>query len=507
MIEFSNARNGSKTCSLGGKYLHSAYNPEREAERFVSQLSCDFSPKIVVLTEPCLPYCVPFLKKRFPNALIAAIRFCTDFSAYNDSWDYFFSANENLDSQLFDSFGEDGIACALFAAWQPSEMLFPAESSLAWNKIRCAVLKSRDVIATRSFFAKRWLKNTLRFFSFANRFAFVEHGNCDIVVAASGPSLKIALAALKKYREKYFLIAVSSALEPLLYEGIIPDLCISTDGGQWAKRHLEKLSSCPELPLATSAESAIPCDVLFENPIIPLVYGDAPESIFANEFAKKFGIAVAKAYRNGTVSGTAVQFALEMTTARIFCVGLDLCEAKGFQHLQPNALDKINSVAEYRLYPCSTRLSLAGRKNGSLAIYRDWFSSRSGDFSSRVFRVAEKTLSPLGKILDIGEEDFSKRLSEGGDRKKPVVHVKNTISPSEAKERFEVIKKILNDAKNLSLNDERATFWFENIFPSEYIHYKKYYGSQQQEIAEKTLFEKRDSFFSELISGFEQKWK
>ena len=504
MVDFSKARNGSPTCSVGGKYLHSVYNPEREAERFVGALQCDFSPKFVVLTEPGLPYCVPFLRRRFPSAKIAAVRFCDDFSETDKNWDFVFFADENFSAKLFDTLGEEGIACALFASWQPSDALFPKKTALCWQKIREAVLKSRDVIATRSFFARRWLKNTVRFFATANRFATVLPGSSDIVVAASGPSLKIYFDELKKYREKYFLIAVSSALYPLVSHGIIPDLCISSDGGQWAKRHLDVLFENTDLPVALSAESASSGFVLSKNPIVPLLYGDAPERIFM----ENFGIRALKAFRNGTVSGTAVQLALGLTRGRVFCFGLDLSEAKGFQHTQPNALDAINSISENRINTRATRLSLAGRQNGALSIYRDWFSSRDGDFSARVFRFSAENLSPLGKIADLGLNDFQVIFQKMDVKSKPSVKILDEIYlKNDRAERIEVVKKTLEDAKKLSVNDKKSELWLKNIFPAEYLHYEKYFGTEIQKNAEAELLEKRDNFFSELISDFERKWK
>ena len=46
--------------------------------------------------------------------------------------------------------------------------------------------------------------------------------------------------------------------------------------------------------------------------------------------------------RNGTISGTALEFAKKITTKNIFFVGLDLQGSKGFQHILPNEMEKNN---------------------------------------------------------------------------------------------------------------------------------------------------------------------
>ena len=490
MIEFSTARNGSKTCSVNGKYLHSLYNPEKEAERFVSNLQCDYNPQYIVITEPVLSYSAPYLKKRFPSSKLCAIRYCDAFSETDSKWDFVFKCEKNLDNTLFDTFGEEGIAKTLFIPWQASENLFGDKNTLAWEMIRSVVLKSRDVIATRNFFAKRWTKNTFRFFSAAQNLYTIIKGKSDIIVAASGPSLEPSIEKLKKYRNNYFLLAVSSAIKPLLYNGIIPDLCISTDGGEWAKRHLSPLlSSYAHIPIALSAEAAVPYYILENSPIIPLVYGDSIEAILIN----KCSINAVKAFRNGTVSGTAVELAMAITTGNIFCVGLDLAEAKGFQHTRPNELDSLNALSENRLYTVATRLALAGRQNGSLKIYRDWFSSRNDFFSARIKRFATKNLSPLGKIKDVAIDDNIFIAMNGKD--KPSIKKIATISTENRKR---IIKNELEKINNITSIDNtihsEIALWLKNMLPSQYLHYEKYMGTPKESEALKELLDKKRQY-------------
>jgi len=492
MIDFLTAKNGNKTCAVRGKYLHSLYNPEREAERFANTLQCDYNPQYIVITEPALSYCAIHLKKRFPKAKLCAIRYCNDFNNTNTEWNYVFRCDTNLDNALFDKLGEEGIAKTLFASWQPSESAFEKENRLAWEKIKAVVLKSRDVIGTRSYFAKRWTKNTIRFFSRAKNIYTTTRGKCDIIVAASGPSLEPIIANLKEYREKYFLLAVSSAIKPLLYHGITPDLCISTDGGEWAKRHLEPLYQKIQIPIALSAEAAVPAFVLENSPILPLVYGDSIEAILMN----KCKIEAVRAYRNGTVSGTAVELALSLTTGNIYCTGLDLCEAKGFQHTRPNVLDTLNSLSENRLFTAATRLALSGRPNGSLKIYRDWFSSRNDAFSSRIKRFATSTLYPLGKIKDISTENCIAIFKEMRSDTKP--EIKKLTSVLDTESRKKIIETELDNISKKTELDKESEIWLKNMLPSQFLHYEKYIGTEKESEALKELFEKKQEMQNDI---------
>ena len=157
---------------------------------------------------------------------------------------------------LFDRLGEEGLCSALFASWQPSARAFPEKDAAVWQEIKHAVDKGRDVLFTRSCFASRWIANAFFICRHIERARRIVKGSSSVVVAASGPSLKSALPYLAEFRPSYFLIAASSALSVLTAYGIVPDVCIATDGGFYAKAHLSPLSRFPHIPLALAEEAS-----------------------------------------------------------------------------------------------------------------------------------------------------------------------------------------------------------------------------------------------------------
>ena len=64
-IEFRASKSGLTTCSVNGFSVHSNYNPENEAKKFVDNIQADFFPKNIVITGPCLHYLSIFLKNKF----------------------------------------------------------------------------------------------------------------------------------------------------------------------------------------------------------------------------------------------------------------------------------------------------------------------------------------------------------------------------------------------------------------------------------------------------------
>lgn len=429
-LVFEKSKNGEETCSYGMKYLHSRYNPRAEGEKFALNLEADFSPLCIFILEPALSYCAPYLKVRFPSAEIFAIRFTDFFSKTDSLWDGVFYLNSHfpLSEQLFNSISEEKLCSSLVFDWTPSKQIFQSENIMAWCEIKKAILKARDVIGTRAYFSKRWLKNTLIFSSRLCQTLTLTKGSEAIIVAASGPSLKSSLPYIKRFRESFFLIALSSAYMPLVKNAIIPDIVISSDGGWWAKKHLLFSHSADNIVYALEAEAAVPKELFEKHKIIPLCYPDGLEKDFLNAIKAPYMLSE----RNGTVAGTALQFALSLTDGSVYLCGLDQAAGLAFQHIQPNALENDNAKKDFRLRPQESRIS-ASRFNseGSLEIYRNWFVSNSSYFSNRTFRLSDNVNYPydLGEIRECNWLDFEKK--ESGSKKKKISFCTRPPMPTE----------------------------------------------------------------------------
>lgn len=490
-IIYSVAKNGEKTCSCNGKFLHSKYNPSAEAQKFVENIQADFNPLCVFIIEPALSYCFDFLKKRFPNATFCAIRFSSQFSSTDKLWDKVFYFSDNLSNEIFDFLGEEKICSSIFSDWTASKNIFPELTEKTWFSIKDVVLKSRSIINTRAYFAKRWLKNTILFTKNIEKTFTIEKSNFPIVIVASGTSLESSIDFLKKYREKYFLIAVSSAFSVLQYYKIQPDFVISTDGGYWAKKHLE--FSNENQAFALSIEAAVPKKLFTNNSIIPLLYDDCIP--FEKSLMEKLGISYMLARRNGTVSGTALEFAMSITSNSIFLCGLDQAPAIGYQHTQPNALESNSAQFDNKLNTKETRLT-SSRFNSqvSLKIYRDWFISNSTNFNmpyKRIFRLSNnfKFDFDLGKIEDINWEDFEKFINE---MKLPV---KNKICKNQIKLKKELRKTLILESLKQAIADEK---FVNEYFPMDYLMIKREKSEEKKNEIKNSLKEKQQKLIEEI---------
>lgn len=497
-FSFSSAKNGEETCSIDGKFFHSAYNPSREAETFVNSLNATIHPSVVTIIEPGLSYVLPFLRNRFPDAKLACISLENDFDTKRSGWDFIipFDADETVFSEgIFSALGEELLCASLCFSLPMAEQLLAGKTMHAWMAVKKAVLKARDVLYTRSYFGRRWVKNAVRFATCIEHPCMLEFQSKPIIVAASGPSLKTSLPFLKKWRTSYFLLAVSSALSPLTRAGITPDIVLTTDGGFWAKKHIHFPGlSDKNLVFAATCEASLPSELLMNVSIIPLAYENSIGKKLFDAISLPYGIA----FRNGTVSGTACLLALSITDKNVYLCGMDLEESCGFQHTQPNQLDIANSSKTKRITNDETRMAASQLNCASLAVYRSWFQSESFHLKNRVFRLSDSWHfnHTLGQIRDISWEEFEKQ-----ERKLSACDgnatQKSRAKAAPFKKTIEERKKIISDLIHKEIRSEK---WEKELFIAEKILLERSISEEDKELYQKQLEEKRRKFVEEIGS-------
>ncbi len=418
-LEFSIAKDGSQTVSAKGFFLHSSYRPFSEAQRFVQSADFKFSPEFIVFIGLALPYPIQELRKKFPDSRILSFCFDKEFVIHSESLlskienhDIFFVNEEitpqNIADLLFARIGEESAFLTQTMEWAACSKIFSEETAKCWEGVRLFLKKSTSLLHTRAFFNRRWFLNTVKFVRNTEHFVIPEKTSRPILIVASGHSLLNSIENIRQNRECFTVLAVSSAISPLLHHNIVPDLCISTDGGFWATEHLSpyiKDSRLAEVPLVLSAESACPSRILKTARIIPICYGDGAESVFFD----RLKIPSVKGKRNGTVSGTALEFARQISSKPVYFCGLDLASSEGFAHTQPNQLEIQSSVRDTKISSLENRIIPQTFFNESLGIYRNWFSQQGSLHKDSFFRLVtdKDNLNPIQNVSDINWDSIN----------------------------------------------------------------------------------------------------
>ena len=489
-IEFLESKDGSKTFSADGVFFHSSYSPVKEAQRFVQGCSFPINPKIIFFLEPGLSYCKEQLKEKYPDCLLVCIRFFDYKFDDENQWDSIIRFKELSQPALYfvENFGEEALLSSVFLIWKPAEGLFQKEINLFINEYKKALQNAKTLLVTRQFFEKKWLLNSCNFIKYGKNFIQADiKTQLPILVCASGPSLMPCLDIIKKERSKVFLLCLSSALSVLLTNDIKPDLILTTDGGYWAGQHLKALCKYPDLALAAPCEAFIPKTILKKNPILSLAYDDQ-SSFICKEIIEAAGLKSMQALRNPTVSGTGLFLAKSLTKNKIFFCGLDLAADKGFQHSQPNELEKNNSLFESRLISKEKRNNSSRFNSSSLEIYRSWFSSLTKDQVENVFRVMEnQSNKALGNIKDISCQDFSKLLKQSQLEEK-----------NQTKSFFSLKAESVNKCLQTIINKVPEEKWSHQIFPADYISIQNSSSQEENQAAINRLNKKLEELLNKI---------
>ena len=406
-LEFSKAKNQSLTCSYNDIYLHSSYNPEQESSRIASSVTFDFIPENIFILEGALGYIIKPLKEKYPSTKIYAIRYTSEIkSIYEYEKEFIYNSNEQLKNELYNYFGEEKLLNSYFFSWPPSSKVFSEKDSSMWNLIKELLTECQMVLTTREYFSTRWLKNSINFFSNIKNFRILKKIESPILICASGPSLKNQIDYIKKYQDKFFIIACSSSIKFLIKNNINIDLCITTDGGYYAKKHLQCLLDSKKIyNIALTSESNVPNKIFDKHNIIPLAYLDNLDNYIMEKLKIKYNIAK----RNGTITGTALELALSLTNNDILLCGCDLENNKTFPHTQPNELEENNCIFDNKIATKEKRIFIQNQSSIQLQVYKNYFINKSYSVKN-VYRISNNYnyKNSLGQIPDINWTEYLK---------------------------------------------------------------------------------------------------
>ena len=493
-LSFSSAKDNNQTFSVDNHFIHSPYSPVKEAERFVSLLPSDVEYDVIIIIEPGLSYTKQFLKQKYPDAKIGIIRLIPELSSYNSDWDFIISFEnpQNLQNQLLSFFTEEQLLCSMLCDWLPSKNLFSTKSLQIWQTYKLCLEQCKTILITRQYFEKKWIINSSNYIKYLSKKTLLNpenilHTTKPVLIAASGPSLNTVISKIPLFREKCFIICLSSAIKAFLSNNIIPDLILTTDGGYYAGQHLKGLINTEGLLVAAPCEAFLQKQLLEQLNIIPCAYSDG----VSNKLLEQSGIKPLILERNGTVSGTALKLALSITDNEIYFLGLDLAVNKSNQHTEPNELELNNAIKDFRLNNKESRQTRARFNSGSLEIYRDWFKNQK-NLNNRVFRVIENQ-EDLGEIENISFIDFEKKLKDAKVTSNEKLEL-NTSNLSGNQKNQSKIKELITFINEYSQSDE----WKKQIFPVDFISIKHAKTKEEKELFMQKLSEKNDKLIKKI---------
>jgi hypothetical protein len=388
------------TLTIGETLIHSRYDPESEAEKYIASLSLKAFP-FFILIEPGLEYLASALKKQFPSSIIITLH-CSPFfdNAVPDSPSWNPACTETLEDFLERLLENASAADIKLIEWKPSTNAYGNTAlQLASRTVECIRRISAGKKTARNF-GRRWIRNALRNLERFGGGVDLERGSVPVLVCAAGPGLEDSFDKIAEWKQSPsppFILSVSSAAPALLYRGIKPDIIVSTDGGSWALFHL--IESCryansPAFPhnqkplIAAALTAALP-SALVTWPLVFLRDGSLWQEILAQAAGAVQGTNLVFPQR-GTVSVTAMDLAFSVSGGNVYVSGLDFAHRDLRTHSRPYAFDwytEQNAVRTQPRYSEIFKREAMIRASGSHGIYAAWFTTHVSDYPQRLFTL------------------------------------------------------------------------------------------------------------------------
>lgn len=337
-IERLETKRHNDTLKVNGYFLHSKYDPEKEAAQFVEK---NYKPNhTTILFGYGIGYFAKALlnKKNKEDKLIIVEPLIVTNETIEKPTEAIFiqSTSEEMIISLF--MNELNMYSNLHIICSPNyNHLFPELYIDILTIIKERVSVNKIVENTVRRYANDWQENYLNNLGNAIKDQSLEilhkKYTCPIVIASGGPSLTKQMEQLKKIKDSIILIAAGSTINTLLKNNITPDYVISIDGGTANYHHFKQLTfKTPKLIYSMYSHHLIRNS--FESTSYYFLSADAVnlsehmEKVLNSQFPIIVG--------GGSVANYALSIALYISSGPITLIGQDLAYTDNKTHAEHN---------------------------------------------------------------------------------------------------------------------------------------------------------------------------
>lgn len=391
------SRSGAPTLRVDGVFLHSRYDPRREAHRHLSTLNLTArAPRAVVVIGEGIPYLSEEIASQFPEmSVFAALLGESSQDFQVPQIDLTNLPAGGLRRWLRSHVAPLDAAAIELVPWEAGRRLAPELVAQAERETLEVVQNASAELATIGSFGRRWLANALRSAILVDERWEIPCPGMTATLATSGPSLEQLLPAGRSGFPG-MLTSTSSAWFTLSQFNITPEMVVHTDGGYWATRYLQSAHIYRDhrAPVvAMPAHAAVPMSLLrsaHRQRFGFLSTGWLGEALHVDQSEWR------RVPDAPTVTATALQLLHGLRpTGRIYVAGLDLMSRGVVGHARPHPNDRVIATAAHRLRP---EISIrAERTLAGTAMREEWWDGVVGYRSPAL----EAFLPEIDRILTL----------------------------------------------------------------------------------------------------------
>ena len=413
-------------------FLHSAYDPEKEANTLIKEIENDTD--LIFIFGIGAGYLINAVKKL--NVNIAVIEPSIKFfnllidnfkldKILEDNITFFIGGDDIEDIEKFISI--ENTKKVKFFITRSYANLFGEEALFYQQKVLSIVDKKIININTISRFDKLWAYNIasnvaeISTHYGANKF-FDKYKNIPAVIVSAGPSLEKNIRKLKEIKNKALIIAVDTAMKPLFSHNISPHFVITIDPQKKNSKYFRNVDFKDSVLIAESSVDKEAIDsfngaIYFINSIFPLA------KYFMEELGNRGDITA-----GGSVSTAAYDFAIRIGANPIIMVGLDLSfpnyqtHIKGSYH-EENFFTEIYKLDSYdsRIYKVLIAGNLREEKNiynekvwtdSRFDMYKNWYEEQCLKYNQIKFYNATEGGIVINGMENINLEELIQKFND-----------------------------------------------------------------------------------------------
>ncbi|MEK3729913.1 MULTISPECIES: 6-hydroxymethylpterin diphosphokinase MptE-like protein [Lysinibacillus] len=335
-IIYLQTKNDKPNAKVNGYFLHSNYNPEAEADKYIDKNYKE--GYLNILFGYGLGYIANAIAKKYGN---------TDILVYDP---LFSSLNiegkdkiEGVFSDLQDFYmrSEDYIADfdrKVNILLSPNyDKIFDKEYKEFLDFIRHIQIEDIVNENTIRFFGDLWQENYIMNLYYVHKDQSLKElynkYDCPVILASGGPSLTKQLPLLKKLKDKCLIISAGSTINSLLAAEITPDYVVTMDGGESNYLHFKNIKN-NAFDLIYGLGNAWKIERDFKgNRYSFCFYG---EDSIQKRIKEGLGKDLPMLSTGGTVAITALEIASKISTGPIAIIGQDLAYTNNKSHAENN---------------------------------------------------------------------------------------------------------------------------------------------------------------------------
>ncbi len=255
-VRLAETPSGHPTATLDGLFLHSRYDPPRDAAA-QTEREIDPSATLVIVLGFGLGYGAEAARARFPDLPLLVVEPNVDvFRAALSGRDLsLLLSDRNIVFHVGGS--PDSLAPLLeslplakpgFLRLRPALENDPTAYRAAEEVVRSWLLRRDINVNTLNRFGRLWVRNLAR-----NMRSFLEcpgvaaltglFNGIPALVIAGGPSLDAISHLLRELRQRFLVVSVNTPLKPCMEAGVEPDFTVVVDPQYWASRYLDWTTS------------------------------------------------------------------------------------------------------------------------------------------------------------------------------------------------------------------------------------------------------------------------